>query len=82
MKDADCRVEAIYQSTIPTTIFFKSFLPFLKKFKDGIGCVALLELLGEWVPRKVYSGLVCVVSQGINDRLDTGIGGRRHEVNV
>jgi len=32
MKDAHCWTEAVYQSPIPTAIFFKSLLPFLQKF--------------------------------------------------
>jgi hypothetical protein len=81
MKDANCRVETAYQSPVPVAIFFESLLPFLKEFKDSIGCVGLPELLGEWILRKVYSGLVGVVSQGINDHLGAGMGSRRHDVN-
>lgn len=74
MKDPHCRVKAIYQSPIPTTVFIKSALSFSKQIKNGIGGVALCKLLGEGVLRKVYSREVGVVNQGIDDQLKVRMG--------
>ena len=37
VKDPNCRAEAVHQSPIRIAIVSKSFLPFLKQFKDIIG---------------------------------------------
>ena len=69
-KNPNSRAEAVYQSPIPIAIFFKSFLPFLKQFKDSVGGDGLLELLGKGILRKVDSGLMGVFGQGIGDQLE------------
>ena len=49
MKDVHCWTEAVYQSPIPTAIFFKSLLPFLQKLKDVIGGSGELKFVGEGI---------------------------------
>jgi hypothetical protein len=62
--------EAVSQSPIFIAIFFKSFLPFLKQFKDSVDCDGLLEPFSKTILGKVNSGLVGVFSQGIGDQLE------------
>jgi len=75
MKDPHRWAKAIYQPPIPFAIFIKSALSFLKQIKNGIGGVALCELLGERILRKVYSREVGVVNQRIDDQLKVRTGG-------
>ena len=74
MKDPHRRPKAAYQPPIPITIFIKSALSFLKQTENGIGGVALCELLGEGILRKVYSCEVGVVNQGIDNQLKVRMG--------
>ena len=71
-EEPNSRSEAAYQSPVPIAIFFKSLLAFLKHLKDDVGGdgLLLLEFLSKRIPRKVYSGLVGVISQGIGDPLE------------
>jgi hypothetical protein len=69
MKDSYCRAEAVDEGPIPLAISSKSVLPFLKQFENGIGVVAELKLLGKWVLGEVYSRLIGIVTQSIDDQL-------------
>ena len=61
------RAETCYQPPTTITIFLETIFPLPKEFKDGNGRTQDLELLGEWVTRKVYSGLFGVVDECLDD---------------
>lgn len=76
MKNLHNWSKAVGQLVISVAEILELLYFFLKELEDIIGGVAILEFLGKWILRQVYSGVLAIVSQGCMENvLKVGRGG-------
>src|SRR6266852_7978667 len=64
MKNLHNWSKAVDQLVISVAEFLELLYFFLKELEDSIGGLAILEFLGKWILRQVYTGVLAIVSQG------------------
>ena len=75
MKDLHNWSKAVDQLVISVAEVLELLYFFLKELEDGIGGLAILEFLGEWILGQVYSGVLAIVNQGcIENDFEVGRG--------
>ena len=64
MKNLHNWSKAVDQLVISVAELLELLYFFLQELEDSIGGLAILEFLGKWILRQVYSGVLAIVSQG------------------